>query len=288
MSNTKKTFSRRALLRTLIYSTIALSGSTAYATSDNLEILHTDVPIEGLPAALDGFTIGVMSDFHAGALGNNEVCLNAIQAMHELKPDMITLAGDFVDGANSHDAENIHNSMFLFQELETLNAPFGVFAVLGNHDHWADSKHVTELLTAKNIPVLNNRNIRLANGLILAGVDDLWEGPGDIRKALRGVESEKHIIMLSHNPDINEDLIHDSSVSLVISGHTHGGQIRAPISHWAPWVPCGPRYTGKTGLIFETAQRRSFISKGVGTFLLPLRLFCPPDVAVLHLRSVKV
>ena len=118
----------------------------------NIELLHADVPIKGLTPTLDGFTIGVMSDFHAGASGNNEVCLNAIRSMHELKPDMITLVGDFVDGTNSHEAENIHNSTFLFQELETLKAPFGVFAVLGNHDYWTDSKRVTELLTAKTSP----------------------------------------------------------------------------------------------------------------------------------------
>lgn len=279
--------SRRSLLRGMVYSTLALTGSIACAQSDNLEIVRADVPINGLPTSLDGFSIGVMSDFHAGSWGNENVISSAIASMQRLKPDLITLVGDFVDGLRSHDGQNIENSRFLFQALELLKAPFGVYAVLGNHDHWTDSKRVTELLTARNIIVLKDENRTLKNGLVLAGVDDYWEGPGNTMKALSGVEAEKPAILLSHNPDINGDLADNGPIRLVIAGHTHGGQVRVPFTYWAPWVPCSPRYKGKSGLFAETPKRWSFISKGVGAFLVPLRLSCPPDIALLTLRGVK-
>jgi len=130
------------------------------------------VPISGLPASLNGFSIGIMADFHAGAWGNEDVIIKAITSMRQLKPDIIVLLGDYVDGARSHDDQNIDNSIFLFQALEFLKAPFGVYAVLGNHDHWTDSKRVIKLLLARNITVLKNENRVLQNGLILLPGND--------------------------------------------------------------------------------------------------------------------
>lgn len=279
--------SRRVMLRGLVYSALTLTGSVAYAQSDNLEIVRLDVPVKGLPPVLDGFSIGVMTDFHAGGWGNETVCSHAIASMQQLNPDLIALLGDYIDGARSHNRQNIANGRYVFQQLALLKAPYGVYAVLGNHDHWADSKKVTELLAESKITVLKNENRMLENGLILAGVDDYWEGPGNSRKALAGVISEeKIVVMLSHNPDITRDLEERDPVRLVLAGHTHGGQIRVPFTNWAPWVPCSPRYRGKTGLLAETKKRWSFISKGVGAFLLPVRFSCPPDIALLTLKRV--
>jgi len=279
--------SRRTLIRGAIYSTIALTGSVAYAQSDNLEILKIDVPIDNLPPSLDNFSIGVLADFHAGAWGNKKVIYDAISAMQHLKPDIITLLGDYVDGARSHDGHNIENGMYLFHALKSLKAPLGVYAVLGNHDHWTDSVRVTKLLTEKEITVLVDESIVLPNGLILVGVDDYWEGDGNPRKALAGVDKNNPVILLSHNPDINEYLEANDPIQLVLAGHTHGGQVRIPFTGWAPWVPCSKKYRGLTGLFRENDGRWSFISKGVGTFLLPIRLSCPPDIALLRLKVAR-
>ncbi len=276
---------RRALMRGFVYSSIAATGSVAYASSDNLEILKADVPIKGLSASLDGLSIGVMADFHAGALGTGGVIEKSISSMKKLKPDVITLLGDFVDGANSHGVQAVDKGLFLFKELESLSAPLGVYAVLGNHDHWADSNRVTKLLKQVNIVVLHNENILLPNGLILAGVDDYW-ARSDPDKALAGVGDGKKVILLSHNPDINHDLRASHPIDLVLSGHTHGGQIRVPFTGWAPWVSCSPRYKNKLGLFRDAGRRWTFISKGIGCFFLPVRLSCPPDIALLRLRAV--
>ncbi len=273
------------LIRTIVYSSIALTGSVAYAQSDNLEIIKADVKIKGLPDSLNGFSIGVMADFHAGAWGNEGVIADAISSMLRLKPDVITLLGDYADGAGSHNEHNIEKASFLFKQLQSLKSPYGTFAVLGNHDHWIDKKKVTSLLTKGNVTVLNNENRTLSNGLTIAGVDDYWEGPSDHHKALTGVNGENPAILLSHNPDINGFLAPDSPVKLVLCGHTHGGQIRIPFTGWAPWVPCSPQYRGKAGLFPETDRRYCFISKGIGSFLLPVRLSCPPDIGLLRLTA---
>lgn len=276
--------SRRAIIRGLVYSSLAITGSIAYDQSDDLEILCLDVAIKGLPDALDGFLIGLMSDFHAGGLGNKEACSNAITAMQQLNPDLIALLGDYIEGTRIYGGQNISKGNYIFQQLATLDAPYGVFAVLGNHDHWINSNMVTKLLEESKITVLTNESRTLKNSLILAGVDDYWEGPGDIKKALTGATDEdKIVVLLSHNPDINIALGEKDPVRLVLAGHTHGGQIRIPFLNWAPWTPCSPRYRKKTGLFAETERRSCFISKGVGTFLFPIRLFCRPDIALLKL-----
>ena len=298
-NRTKKRFilSRRNLLRTAVYAPLALTTTTAYAQSNNLEIIHSEVPIKNLPPALEGFSIGLMSDFHAGAWGNEEVITQAMAAMRQLKPDLIALAGDFVDGAvgqDSYKQNTFDKSRFLFTELQTLRAEYGIYAVLGNHDHWADAPEVTRLLIENNITVLFDEHRILANGLILAGIDDYWTGSGNVNRALAGIEELKQnpdnsnnpVLLLSHNPDVNNALAFDNSVDLVLSGHTHGGQVRVPFTSWAPWVPCSPAYRGKTGLLRETAERVTFVSKGVGCFLVPMRISCPPDIALLRLKAV--
>lgn len=279
--------SRRTLLRVAVYSTLGVTMSVGYAQSNNLEIIRQNVPIEGLPASLDGFSIGVMADFHAGAWGNRDIISHAVSAMRQLKPDVITLIGDYIDGIKSHRKDNIDNGMFVFHELETLNAPHGVYAVLGNHDYWTDSTRISKLLSERNITLLVDENRTLSNGLILSGVDDYWQNKRRTSQALMGIENTATTILLSHNPDINSELTGTTPVRLVISGHTHGGQIRIPFTNYAPWVPCNPRYRDRTGLFRETQKRWGFISKGIGSFLLPIRLSCPPDIALLQLRSVS-
>lgn len=284
-SDSIKKHSRRDFFRLVFYSGLGLTGSVAYAHSDNLEIVKQVVPVKGLPASLDGFTIGVLADFHAGAWGNEGVIIESIDAMQRLRPDVIALLGDYVDGVKSRDGHNIEQGMFVFKALQTLKAPFGIYAVLGNHDYWVDCDRVTGLLVKSGVTVLNNENRELPNGLVLAGVEDYWEGSGNPGKALNGSKG-KTVILLSHNPDINEVLDGYTDVQLVISGHTHGGQIRAPLVNWSPWVPCSKRYRGATGLLRESSGRLCFISKGIGSFLVPARLFCPPDISLLTLMRI--
>ncbi len=278
--------SRRAWIRTVVYSSLGIAGTCGYVSSKWLEKVRVDVPLAGLPKKLDGLKIGVLSDFHAGGFTSESEIINAVNVVNEEKPDMIAVLGDYIDGANSHSRKNVEKGSYVFDAIKKLKAPLGVFAVLGNHDHWTDAKSVRKKLSRLSLLTLDNKGVDLENGLAIAGVDDFWEGPANPAKAMKGIHSKSSIIMLSHSPDVNMHLQTDKRVRLVLSGHTHGGQIRIPIIRSAPWVPCSPKYRGPTGLIRETDFRWTFITKGVGTFLLPFRLACPPDVGILRLRKV--
>jgi len=241
------------------------------------------VPLAGLPKTLDGLKIGVMSDFHAGAFTTREDVLEAISIVSEESPDLIALLGDYLDGAFSHSRKKVEKGSYVFDALQKLKAPLGIYAVLGNHDHWTDAGLVRKELSRLPLTILNNQGISLDNGLAVAGVDDFWEGPSDPSEATRNLSPDSVIIMLSHNPDVNLQLRGDERVRLVMSGHTHGGQLRIPVINWAPWIPCSSKYKGPSGLIRETEHRYTFITKGVGTFFVPVRLACPPDIGILRL-----
>ncbi len=277
---------RRHFLRTAAYSGILFSGAAVYIQTADLEVLQLEIPIKGLPKRYQGLTLGVMSDFHAGAMGTKGIIHSAIQEMKKHQPDVIMLLGDFIDGREGGQKKELFKkTTFLFSQLSELKAPSGVFAVLGNHDHWVDPITITAMLKGAGINVLSGRKYPLSNDLVIAGVDDFWHSRVDLRYLLQK-EKGKTVFLLSHNPDINQEIKVDSPIRLVLSGHTHGGQVRVPFIHWAPWAPSGPKYKGTTGVIKETQSRWSFISKGVGTFFVPLRIACPPDIAILRLRAV--
>lgn len=242
----------------------------------------------GLPKKLDGLKIRVMADFHAGPCTRLEDIVYSVNLIRREKPDLIVLLGDYVEGGvyRRPNPKKVEKEASFFDALSRLKAPLGIYAVLGNHDHWTDADLVREKLSALPISLLDNQNTVLDNSLALAGVDDFWEGPSFPYKALGDLDRESVIILLSHNPDVNLQLKGDDRVRLVLSGHTHGGQIRLPLINWAPWIPCSMKYRGSSGLMRETERRWTFITKGVGTFLIPVRLNCPPDIGILRLRKI--
>lgn len=275
---------RRAWLRTMVYSSLLFTGATACFSSKRLEIVRADLFLKGLPKKADGLKIGVMSDFHAGASGDRENIFHSIAMVNEEKPDLIVILGDYMDAEFRHNSENVEKRAHVFDALKSLVAPLGIYAVLGNHDHLIDATFVQEQLSKLPAVILNNQGVTLDNGLAVTGVDDLREGSPDLDKAINGVSHQSSILLLSHNPDINLQLRVDDRVSLIISGHTHGGQIRIPFIDWAPWVPCSDKKYTRSGLIRETENRWTFLTKGIGTTFVPVRVACPPDVGMLCLR----
>ncbi|MEJ2031970.1 MAG: metallophosphoesterase [Deltaproteobacteria bacterium] len=277
--------SRRTALRSFIYSGMASAFARGYAETDELEEVEAEVSVRGLARELDGFTIGILSDFHAGAYLRPAQIERAVAAVNAYRPDVIALLGDYVDGkTESHNLADLEGSRFLFAAFEELQATHGCYAVLGNHDHWAGAAWVRQQLESAGITVLANEHILLDNGLAIAGVDDYWVGSARVQKALSDVPSRAPVVLLSHNPDINRKIPTGSGVKAVLSGHTHGGQVRMPFSDKAFWVPCAKKYRNQSGLIRETASRWTFITKGIGTYLAPVRWNCPPDVGILTLR----
>lgn len=276
---------RRAWIRTMIYSSVFFTSAAACVSSKQLDIVRTNLPIKGLPKEADGLKIGVMSDFHAGAFDNKEIILQSIAAINAEQPEIITILGDYMNAQTTRDSKSLEKNSYIFEALRSLVAPQGIYAVLGNHDHWIDAHFVQDKLSRLPAQILANRNIILDNGLAMAGIDDLLKGSPDLRKAMANIPPETTTILLSHNPDVNLQLNDEARIRLVISGHTHGGQIRIPFAKWAPWVPCSLRYR-QSGLIRETIERSTFVTKGIGTTIIPLRVACPADIAILRLLRV--
>ena len=276
---------RRAWIRTMIYSSFFFTGAVACVSSKQLEIVREDLPIKGLPKEADGLKIGVMSDFHAGAFDNKEIILQSIAAINAEQPDIITILGDYMNAQTTRDRKSLEKNSYIFEALRSLEAPQGIYAVLGNHDHWIDAHFVQDKLSGLTAQILTNQGIILDNGLAMAGIDDLLKGSPDLKKAMANIPPETTTILLSHNPDVNLQLNDEARICLVISGHTHGGQIRIPFAKWAPWVPCSLRYR-QSGLIRETIDRSTFVTKGIGTTIIPVRVACPADIAILRLLRV--
>jgi uncharacterized protein len=259
--------------------------ASSCATAGELEEIHGQIRIKGLPEHLDGFRIGVLTDFHAGAYLTEEEIARAVEKVNSYQPDLVALLGDYVDGkTESHNLADLNESRFLFANLAKLEARHGVYAVLGNHDHWAGATWVKQNLSQARAKLLVNEHIQLENGLVIAGVDDYWVGRSRLRHTLKEVPAGTPTILLSHNPDINGQIPPESSIMAVLSGHTHGGQVRMPFSDKAFWIPCAKKYRNQSGLIPENDGRWTFVSKGIGTYLLPVRWNCPPDVGILTLK----
>jgi predicted MPP superfamily phosphohydrolase len=244
--------------------------NNAFASSRKLEVIREDVPLTGLSNKTEGLRIGVMSDFHAKASETNGAIIESIATMKREAPDLIALVGDYIDAWSRPSRRDLEKSTYAFETLQQVEPPLGIYAVLGNHDHWVGADFVKEKLSRLSVTILNNQ-----------------KGSPDFQGAVKELTHDLTIIRLSHNPDVNHQLARDKRVGLVLSGHTHGGQIRVPLINWAPWIPCSRKYKKRSGIIRETEVRWTFVTKGVGTTIVPFRVACPPDVAILRLKRAQ-
>lgn len=235
------------------------------------------IPVPNLPPAFEGFRIVHLSDLHYGPLQPLSTIRYAVWRANRLRRDIIVCTGDYVLEENSH--RRIDR---VWPVLAGLHAPAGVYSVLGNHDHWADTARSLAWLekTGQNI---RGRRVRLERGgrvLWLAGAGDLWEDHIPIDRLLAGVPEADCRIVAAHNPD-TADTEFSARVDLMITGHTHGGQFVLPF--FGP--PSNPvrnkAYT--SGLKYSPVGVPVFISKGIGWGTFPVRLNCFPEIAVLEL-----
>jgi predicted MPP superfamily phosphohydrolase len=199
-----------------------------------------------------------------------------VELANSLKPDLIVLTGDFVSRSSRYIEPGI-------QALSKLEARIGQFAVLGNHDHWEDATASRQALREAGITLTDNRGTWLERGqsrLRICGVGDLWTDQQDPGAALGDATEKDAVIILSHNPDFAE-LLQDRRVSLMLSGHTHGGQVVIP-GFGAPIVPSkyGQKYL--YGLV-QGPNCQVFVTRGVGTVSPPVRFLCRPEIVQITL-----
>ena len=242
------------------------------ATSLSLE--HVEIYLERLPPKLDGFKIVQLSDTHHSPLTSLDHIKRAVKVANRLKPDIFLLTGDYV----SHHREFIAP---VAEVLGKLKAKHGVHACLGNHDHWTDADLVTHLFRGEGINVLINEGFRLETkrgSFWLAGVDDYMAGKTDLTASLRGSFPDEMKLLLAHNPVIFREAAR-AGVDLTLSGHTHGGQIRLRDTE----KNIIPRRR-KAGL-HKRRDSQIYITRGIGTVVVPMRYQCPPEISLLELRA---
>src|ERR1051325_1533939 len=168
-----------------------------------LSIEHERIQLSRLPQALDGFRVVQLSDIHHGPFSNRDQIERAVDTANRLQPDIIALTGDYI-------SKERHYAAPCAEMLGRLKAKYGVYAVLGNHDHWTDAALITDLFRAEGITVLINEGIHFEkNGA------SFW---------LAGARHDEMKLLLAHNPIILRRAAR-ASVDLVLSGHTHGGQV---------------------------------------------------------------
>lgn len=258
---------------------VALLANSRYYAPRRIVVEEVSVPIEGLSSEFDGFKICQITDIHHGYHVEMEFIDKALEVALRLNPDIYALTGDYA----SYKTEFADA---VIKRLAMLRATYRTVAVLGNHDHWVGwHRHVPALIRKNGIGLLNNTHIILEKGkgrLCIAGVDDLRIGRPDLGKALFGVPADVPRVLLSHNPDLADEKIGEERVDLMISGHTHGGQIRLPFSMYAPYTNSryGQKYIG--GLV-KTGSTQVYVSRGLGTITIPVRFNCPPEITLLRL-----
>jgi len=266
---------RRDFLRSATAISVgALAGVGAYGLAyerHQVDRIVRDVSVRGLPPALEGLRIGMITDVHHSAVVSATDVTRAVTLLKEAAPDIIVLGGDYV---SFFDRTYVAPVAELLKPLA--DAPLGSFAVLGNHD---DERDMPAALTASGFTVLKDQRTALTikgERLDIAGIRFWTRSPGDIAGVLKGTGGTT--LLLAHDPRRLTEAA-AFNVPAVLSGHTHGGQVIVP-----GVGPVFKRYFPVLEGIGQQENTSIFVSRGVGTIYVPIRINCPPEVAVLTLE----
>ena len=243
------------------------------------EVTDTTIWMQRLPPALEGLKIVHLTDIHHSLFTPLEEVERAVQLANRLEPDVVALTGDYVTLSPAYIAP-------MARSLGRLRARRGVFAVLGNHDFQVDADEVTRALRCHRIRVLRNSRHPIHAGgktLWMIGVDDLWWNSDDLPAALESVPARDAKILLCHNP-LGIWQASTRGIDLVLSGHTHGGQVRLPGFRSLYRSKLGERFVEGWNRLNGT---QIYVSRGIGKVVVPIRVACPAEIACLHLRRTR-
>jgi len=252
-----------------------------YIEPYNIQIENLELKIKNLPSSFKDIKIVHLSDFHSKNFGKREKMV--LEILKELSPDFIFITGDIVDWSTRN-----------FELIEPFwkglvqNYAGRVFGVYGNHEHRnIKLKKLENLLKESGIEILKNesKKIELNNNFIyLIGIDDPHEGYDDLSKALKGLDFESTKILLAHSPEIFRKIKNQKlKIDLVLTGHTHGGQINIPILVEL-FIPLRLKFDRKykKGL-FNEDSILMYVNRGVAPSGIPFRFNCPPEITLIKL-----
>jgi predicted MPP superfamily phosphohydrolase len=280
-----KRISRRTFLGGgLAAGAAALAGYSALIETDNIRIQRVAISLPRLPEAMDGLTIGLISDLHFYPYTGKREINHAISIVNHLQPDLVCMTGDFV--TEGHYGDKRANARYIepCSELLThIRAPLGCYAVLGNHEYDTHPEFVAQTLRGHGIPVLQNQKMEVQkNGsrIWIAGLDDALHERSDIAATLKGIPSGETVVLMAHEPDTADESAR-YPVDLQLSGHSHGGQVCIPGAGPPLLPPLGRKYP--EGL-YKVGRMALYTNRGIGVSGVPFRFDCPPEVTLLELR----
>ncbi len=259
----------------------AAAASLAGASYPLLEarwcrLTRRTIPLAKLPGSFRGLTVAFLSDLHHGPHVGLDYIRHVVDRTNALRPDLVLLGGDYVSKSPEYIAP-------VCAEMARLRAPLGRFAVLGNHDNWESGSESRARLDRAGLELIDNRGVwlrRRGDRLRIAGVGDLWTDDQLVSRALEDAHEDDAVVLMSHNPDVAE-YRRDPRIGLMLSGHTHGGQVVMP-GVGALVLPSrfGRKYSG--GLV-QGPSYPVFVGRGVGTSGPPVRFYCRPEIVLLTL-----
>ena len=268
--------SRRAALKGVLATTIgAVAGTATYGIAyerHRIGVTAADLRVAGLPTALDGLRVALLTDIHHSDLVPAEDVSSAVQLAMSQRPDFVVLGGDYVTFGDRAFVGPVA------ELLAPLRAPHGVFAILGNHD---DDKDMPAALARQGFTVLKDQRTRITvrgEPLELAGIRFWTRRPAELGRVLRN--SRDTLLLLAHDPRRLDEAA-QMNIPAVLSGHTHGGQVLLPGVGAVAKAARFPILQGTGG----RGSTSIFVSRGIGTVYVPVRINCPPEVALVTLRS---
>jgi hypothetical protein len=285
--------SRRRFLTTGLCGGAGLALYSGEIERHWIDVTALDVHLQSLPSAFDGMKVVQLSDIHLHEFTEPFLLRQAVDKINRLAPDIVLLTGDYVSYEIAPKKFSLKSAWQCAEILNELKCAQR-YAILGNHDVMLGGKEVTEALVANRIPVLNNAYLPLERSgerIWLVGFDDPVSGRPDPDKAIPPSirnNAGQPVIVMCHAPDYADELMtHPAgqSIGLMLSGHTHGGQVRLPFVGALELPPGGKKYIEGW---FRIGSMQLYVNRGIGTIGVPFRLDCPPEITSMTLRSAHL
>lgn len=250
------------------------------------DVVNVDIELNNLDLAFNNYKIINLTDIHIGQWLNPEYLEGVVEYVNTLKPDMITLTGDYVSYILEGYEEDLKKS------FKKLKAKDGKLAVLGNHDHWLGASEIRNILKKADVKDLSNdvytlkkseKNDNHEKLLNIAGVDSYTVGADNLYSVLKKLPNQGAAILLAHEPDFAKISSESGRFGLQISGHSHGGQFIIPGTNIAPFR--GPKSTRYPVGKYKVKNMIQYTSRGLGTNTFWMRINCKPEITLFHLKS---
>ena len=260
--------------------------TVASLSATPVETIEHTIALPNLADSFHGMRLVQISDIHFHEFSEAYYIREVVRKVNALRPDVVLLTGDFVSDAPMPHAWGRAQSYPCAEILQKLECPQR-YAVMGNHDAEVGVATVIDALLTHGIPVLENRYVpieRDGRRFWLAGAANVTSHLARLELAVpaKPIRGNDPVILMAHEPDFLDHVAQYGGVDFMVSGHTHGGQVRLPFVGALALPPLGKKYV--TGF-FQKGQTRLYVNRGIGTVGLPVRFLCRPEITVFTLSA---